>query len=1120
MKFLFQSLFLFIFYIGLFGCRDSGKTLFKSLSSSRTGLDFSNENTDRDSLSILDYLYYYNGAGVAFGDINNDGLPDIYLVSNTGGNKLFLNKGNFRFEDITQKAGVEGHADWSTGVTMVDINGDGLLDIYVCAVGDYIPRDHIGESKMYFQHSRNQLFINNGDNTFTESSKKWGLDIQGYNTQAVFFDFDNDGDLDMFLLQHSTHQPDSYGPTSLRNKFSTESGGKLYRNDGDHFTDITRESGIYSSALGYGLGVGVGDFNQDGWEDLYVSNDFHENDYYYVNQGNGTFKEMNGQAFGHVSKYSMGNDIADINHDGWLDIMTVDMLPENIKVLKSSLSDDPLDVYMYQRSFGYSHQYSRNSLQLNIGKGKQFADIALYSGVAATDWSWSPLIADYNLDGKEDIFVSNGIKRRPNDLDYIRYISSLPQKNSHSGPRAHDKAMLNKMPSGQWHSYMFEGEKDLRFMDKSKEWGFVEPNLSQGAAYADLNGDGALDLVINCMNHPVELYQNQSRDFNPNNHYLSISLKGKSPNTFGMGTKIFLFNHGEVFYKEMETVHGFMSSGEPVVHFGLGTSTQVDSLVIIWPDKTRKKLYHIGANQKLKIDYKDRDHALVTLPDYIVQLLKRGDGGLFKDITASMGAGFWHRENNFFDFNSQSFIPHENSTQGPKIAVGDVNGDGTDDIFITGARGQASEIFLQDNKGYFLPSKDTLAFEKDKDYEGVDAVFFDADGDGDLDLYVVSGGNEYRSPAPELNDRLYLNDGKGHFTRSEPIPQSFENKSVARVYDFNHDGHPDIFIGGKSISGDYSQIPESYLLINDGKGKFTKADGENARSLKSLGRVSDAAWIDVDHDGWKDLVVVGEWMEPVLFMNKNGILKRKPISKLDAHLKGWWSCLQVADLNADGWDDLLLGNYGLNSKLSPGLDRPLKMYTADWIGSGKSQPILVFEKDQKYYPFLNKEDLEKEIPYIKKKFLGYDEMADKSIEEIFGPALEKAGLSEANTFASLILWNTGKGYFTPQNLPPPFQWSPIFSFQAQDFNQDGKMDILSGGNFFGTIPYEGRYDAMPLLFALGQGNRSFTPQIPIPEAFQEIRGEVRSLVPIKLDHGKKGLVIGLNNGKMRLTQTQ
>ncbi|MGN6436075.1 MAG: VCBS repeat-containing protein [Agriterribacter sp.] len=1104
----------------LFSCSKPPPTLFTKLEASKTGIDFKNINIDTDSLSIIDYLYYYNGAGVATGDINNDGLPDIYFTSNTNGNKLYLNKGGFTFEDITATAGVAGKADWTTGVAMADVNGDGYLDIYVSTVSHHSPHLKNGISRIYFPNSRNQLFINNRNNTFTESAAQWGIALEGYNTNAVFFDYDRDGDLDLFQLQHSTHQPDAYGPSTIRNKYSEASGGKLFRNEGDHFTNLTKEAGIISSALGYGLGVAVTDFNHDGYDDIYVGNDFHENDYYYINQGDGSFKEMNTEVFGHESRFSMGNDAADINNDGWADIMTLDMLPEDETVLKSSLGDDPLDTYLYQRSFGYHHQYSRNCLQLNTGQGKKFSDIALYSGVAATDWSWSMLIADYDLDGQQDIFVTNGVKNRPNDLDFVKFISALPQDHTKENLRAHDREILEHQPPGAWHNYIFKGRPDLIFGDSSKAWGFGEANLSQGAAYADLDGDGDLDLVTNNINEPAGIYSNNTRQWNRDAHHLTLSFKGPAKNSAGIGVKAFLFANGKMQYRQLQPSRGFMSSVEPALHFGLGQTNKIDSLIIIWPNNRMQTVKSIAVDQSMVLTY-DSSNAtpLHNQADYIHTLLRVPVQQLFTDITSQSGINFRHRENtNFTDFNKQWYLPHELSTLGPKTAVDDVNGDGLDDFYIGGARSQAGAIYLQQPDAGFVKSKDTLAFIRDRECEDVDAAFFDANGDGYPDLYVASGGNEYSGNTPLIADRLYLNDGKGNFTKSTTLPALYENKSVVCAGDYDSDGDVDVFTGGRADARSYGNIPTSYLLENDGKGNFTIVTEKRCPELAHIGMVTGAAWTDADKDGWLDLAITGEWMTPMLFKNEKGKLRQQNITGNDKALRGWWTALQVTDVNGDGWDDILLGNYGLNSKLKGDTTAPLRMYVADVAGNNKNVQILAVGKQGNYYPFLGKENLENQLPYLKNEYLSYSKMAGKTVKEIFGDRLQNATLFEANCFASVCLLNNGKGQYTVSQLPTSLQWSPVFAFAGTDFNKDGKPDLLTGGNFYGTMPYEGRYDAMALQLCTGNGKGIFHPAFPLENSLAAIEGEVRDIKSIRLAGGRKALLVAINNQPVKLLE--
>lgn len=875
----------FIIFLSIYSSCKKKETLFTQLTPDATGIDFVNEINDTDSLNILDYIYFYNGGGAATGDINNDGLIDIYFTSNQGSNKLYLNKGNFHFEDITEKAGVKGTDSWKTGVTMADVNGDGLLDIYVCVVGKF----------MNFK-GRNQLFINNGNLTFTEKAKEYNLDFEGFSTQATFFDYDKDGDLDMFLVNHSVHSTESYGDSSLRAIPNEVSGDKLLRNDhtpgGRKFTEVTQSAGIYSSIIGYGLNVIVGDMNNDGWDDLYVSNDFHENDYYYVNNKNGTFTEMNQKAFGHESRFSMGSDIGDVNNDGWLDMITLDMLPEDQKVLKSSASDDPLDIYLFKLRFGYHHQYSRNCLQINVNAGKNFSDIALTAGVAATDWSWAPLLADFDNDGHKDLFVSNGIVRRPNDLDYFKYVANDEIARNLTNNRTADKNALQKMPDGKVHNYIFKGTDSLNFIDSSVKWGFEAPTFSNGAAYADLDNDGDLDLIVNNINAPAGIFRNNAEKL-LKNHFLDIELKGEGENTFGYGTKVVLKTDGKLQVNYITASRGFQSSVSPRLHFGLGKATEIDTVEIIWPDNRVQVLTQVKTGQKLNVmqrDAKEKRSVILPLPETDTPTL-------FTDITDSIALPYKHRENSFTDFNVHPLIPHQLSTLGPKLAVADINGDGLDDFYVCGAKGEPGVLFRQTNDGKFISTNQTL-FSAYSLSEEVNALFFDADGDNDPDLYVVCGGNEFFGDSRFLLDRLYLNDGKGNFTLSDGLPKLYENKSVTVAADFDHDGDLDLFLGGRAVAQRYGEIPASYILINNGKGKFSIASENTAPGLQDIGMVTDALWTDINKDGWQDLVIVGEWMPVTIYKNSKGKFKNSTNDYGLQHTTGWWMTVKAADLDA------------------------------------------------------------------------------------------------------------------------------------------------------------------------------------------------------------------------------
>lgn len=1015
-------------FLLLLSCGKNEGSLFKNPSAEALGIDFVNSITESDDLNILDYLYFYNGGGVALGDINKDGLTDIFLTGNQVKNRLYLNKGALKFEDISESAGISGNSSWNTGTIMGDVNGDGLLDIYVCAV--------VGLNGF---NGHNELFINNGDLTFTESAAQYGLDMESYSSSAVFLDYDLDNDLDLYVLNHAVHTQESFGRSDLREKRNYQTGDKLMRNDGGVFTDVSEEAGIYGGVNGYGLGVAVADFNQDGYPDLYVSNDFHEDDYYYLNNGDGTFSEKLKENFGHATRFSMGNDVADINHDAFPDILSLDMLPEDEVVLKSSDGDESLQILDIRiKQYGYHYQFTRNMLQINQPNGG-YAETALLSGVAATDWSWSGLFADYNQDGEQDLFISNGIPKRPNNLDFIKFISSEQIKNKINNSRLVDQEAIEMMPSGKSHNYIFKGGSGIIFEDKSGDWTVKDSLISGATAIGDLDNDGDLDIVTNNINDPIAIYINKT---NQQANYIKLKFDYTAPNTAGIGTKILSYHQGNMQYKELYTARGFQASSEPLVHFGYKNSTQIDSLRIIWPDKTTQLLTDVPTNQTLVLKPEN-----TTQFDY--RLLQPKNDLIFSKTPDDLGISFDHIENPFNDFNRQKLIPYKVSDREPATAVGDLNNDGLSDVFIGSSNGVWSKVYLQQDSIYREHSITALINDSIK--EETAALITDLDGDGKMDLFTASGGAGFSKNSPSLSDSYYIQNDST-FTKSA-LPDYTGNASIVIAYDMDQDGDQDLFVGNHVISKDFGKAPDSYLLKNE-NGRFELSENPD---LEALGMVTDAIWSDFDADGIKDLIVVGEWMEPVFFKNNKGVLNR--ISPMKQPMKGLWQSIFPFDIDSDGDPDYLLGNWGTNSKFKATAQYPLKMYYHDFDQDGKTETIVAVEKQGQYYPIDGLDALSSQMVRLRRKYTSYSDFAGQTVKQIFEQSILKdATLLEVEQLQSGYLKNE-QGNFVFVPFPTMMQVAPIHSFLSFDFDKDGKTEALAAGNYFGVQPYHGRFDA-------------------------------------------------------------
>ena len=1082
-----------------------GNQLFTLMPVSVTHADFVNQLDYDEQLkkkfNIYTYRNFYNGGGVALGDVNNDGLIDIFLTANMGPNVLYLNRGDLEFEDISSRAGITGRGQWSTGVSLADVNGDGWTDIYICNSGNVESDDRL-----------NELYINNADLTFSEKAEEYGINDPGYSTHGAFFDYDKDGDLDLYLLNNSFKAIGSFKLEDNQRLVRDSIGGdKLYRNDGHEFKDVSAVAGIYGSVIGFGLGVTVGDIDQDGWMDIYVSNDFFERDYIYLNNHDGTFRETLADMIRSISAASMGADMADMNNDHYPEIFVTDMIPEHEDRLKTKTTFDSWESYSSNVKNGYYHQFTRNMLHLNNRDGT-FSEIGRLCGVYATDWSWGALLMDLDNDGLKDIFVANGIYQDLTDQDYIQYFSNRDMVLSIVSGRDVDyKTLIDAIPSVKIPSYAFKNMGNYRFQNMAVPWGLANPSHSNGSAYGDLDNDGDLDLVVNNVNMPLFIYRNETNKQLPDNHFLKVILKGERGNTAAIGAKVTARHQGSVIYLEQMPMRGFKSSVDPRPNLGLGPLTIVDSLIIDWPDDRVTVMTDVQTDQILTLYQKD-----ARTGELNVDNPGREENPYFQDISTESRISFIHQENEFNDFSRDRLIYHMMSTEGPRICKGDVNNDGLDDLYVGGAKGQPGTLLRQHTNGAFIPSDQEL-FEKDQISEDTDCKMFDADQDGDLDLYVASGGNEFPSSSSALIDRLYINDGTGHFVKSPQVLPAgkYESTSCVRPQDFDHDGITELFVGLRLKPFLYGVPVNGYILENDGKGNFTNVTSQVAPELLNAGMIRDMLWEDVNGDGDMDIILAGEWMPMKIFLNEDGIFKEHKKAFYPENTHGWWNCLAAGDFDSDGDVDFVAGNHGLNSRFKASHEKPVSMYVYDFDLNGSAEQIICVYDGENSYPLALKHDLTAQVPQLLSKYPKYEMYKSQQITDIFTPEqLGKSILLEVYVLESSLFFNDGSGNFTRESLPVELQFSTVLAAETGDFNGDGTTDILLGGNLHNVKPEVGRYDASYGSFLAGDGRGGFR-NIPKNMSGFHLHGEIRDILEVTTFRGEI-LVIARNNEPLQV----